>query len=75
MKRVEVKWLDSVRVEAVWDDEIDVKPRDLRHTSVGFLAKQNRHYVVVCSSKQDTSANVLGCIVIPRRAIVEMREL
>lgn len=77
MRAVVVQWNDSIRLANAWDpvDSIDVTATHLRHTTVGFLAKDTPDFIVVCASRMDADEVVGQCVAIPRAAVVSVRDI
>lgn len=72
-----VRWVDSIIAsDEGWVDLDQLGLQStadmLAHSTTGFLALQDPDRIVVCSSRQDAADRFVGCIAIPRRAIVEI---
>jgi hypothetical protein len=76
VRKVEVRWLDSVSGSAAWVplSQSVASIREMRHTTVGWLVRDKPDRITVCSSKQDVTDRVHGCITIPRAAITRIRK-
>ena len=80
MKRVEVEWLDSVCLQNGGGDDADEFRTELRrecltHVSVGWLLAENELGVLLIQSWYEPNERGAGALIIPRGAIVAMREL
>ena len=76
MKRVEVRWLDSMLAPVGWHrGGIPATDSQLEHVTVGLLAETHRRYIVVCAASARHGNSVAACIAIPKVAITRMRRL
>ena len=71
---VMIKWRDSMVLEGVWVDEIDIdSAMDCIITTVGVFVEKSKLWVIVCLGSHDGA--VIRPFFIPRKAIVELRKL
>ena len=78
MKQVRVRWTDAVGGPSRWQSKAELRAglrKALAHTTLGFVALEDRRSVTVCGSRQDAQGSYLGCISIPRHAIKKMERL
>lgn len=73
---VEIEWLDSIGVPAVWEDAVEAEAGSLVPsiiTTVGYLWESAENFVTVCQSM--SPAQVARRFSIPRGCIVKMRTI
>jgi len=76
--KVEVEWLDSVS-EGRWSD-LETVMREatydaMCHRTTGYLLVKNKDFVLLAGSRGDDSEMVADLMQIPRRAVLNIREL
>lgn len=79
MKIIKVKWLDAMS-ENYWISKEKTienarKENIMIHHSVGFLLEKTPEYLLLIQSIGDSEEMVLASLQIPRRAILETKEI
>lgn len=74
-RRVEVVWLDSLVVQGTWHGPHELAenldPNELAHCSVGYVAAENEHAIVLATSTNRRGDVFAGCIAIPKCSVVD----
>jgi hypothetical protein len=78
LKLLEVVWVDSMVLnDGGWDSREGHESayEEMEHVSSGYLFSEDQRAIIICSSYYPEGDRAAGALLIPRSAIVTMREV
>lgn len=74
---VSVRWMDAVIASAGWRGRramVKGAAPQMAHVAAGIVAATTKEALIICSGYSQINGRGAGCIAIPRRAILSLRQ-